>query len=378
MRAANGAWENKEMDIITTVLGIIVGLIALTFLVVIHELGHAIVARRNGVVVEEFGIGFPPRAWSRKLRNGIEFSLNWLPLGGFVKMQGESDDSRKQGDYGSVSFWAKTKILLAGVLINYIAAFLIFTLLYWIGMPKVLPDQASLESHAGGSGAGIAAIQDGSPAQKAGLKTGDRITQVDNTHVGQGSDLITYTKAHAGKTVSIKYERAGHPEATSATLRPASDASEGLLGVSTVGIETLHATWSAPIAALLFSGQLIAATFQGFGTLFADLGQAHFAAAGSQVAGPVGIFGTIFPTALKDGPLWVLLVTGLISLSLAIMNTLPIPALDGGRWFVTALFRVLRRPLGKELEERIHGTGFMILLLLIGLITVLDIGRLIK
>ena len=96
-------------------LGIIVGLIILVFLVVVHELGHGIIARRNGVVVEEFGIGFPPKAWAKKIKKSILgknvlFTLNWLPLGGFVKLQGENDAASRKGDYGAASFWVKTKI----------------------------------------------------------------------------------------------------------------------------------------------------------------------------------------------------------------------------------------------------------------------------
>ena len=124
--------------------GIILGLLILVILVVVHELGHAIVARRNGVVVEEFGIGFPPRAWSKKLKSGILFSLNWLPLGGFVKLQGEHDSAKKKGDYGAASYWVKTKILLAGVLMNWVVAALLLTVLAWTGLPKVLPDQFSM------------------------------------------------------------------------------------------------------------------------------------------------------------------------------------------------------------------------------------------
>ena len=92
------------------IFGIILGLLILVILVVVHELGHAIIARRNGVVVEEFGIGFPPRAWAKKLKNGVLFSLNWLPLGGFVKLQGENDSANKKGDYGAASYWAKTRM----------------------------------------------------------------------------------------------------------------------------------------------------------------------------------------------------------------------------------------------------------------------------
>lgn len=346
---------------------------------VIHELGHAIVASRNGVVVEEFGIGFPPRVWGRKLRNGVLFSLNALPLGGFVRMQGESDDSRNKGDYGRANLWAKAKILLAGVGVNYVAAIVIFSVLYVIGIPKVLPDQFSYAGAAATDGATVSDVQKGSPAQAAGLRDGDRITRIDGTAIGQSTDLTSYTAAHPGKTVSITYVHDGRMQSTTATLRPASARDQGLLGITTALTETLHAAWyQAPIAGVVFAWQLIVATFQGFGTLFSDLGQAHFAAAGNQVAGPVGIFGTIFPNALRLGGVWLLLVVGLISLSLAIMNTLPIPALDGGRLFVTLVFRVLRRPLPKNLEEKIHGTGFIILLGLIALITVLDIGKLFR
>ncbi len=378
LRASAGS-ENNILTYLTTILGIIVGLLSLVFLVVIHELGHAIIARRNGVVVEEFGIGFPPRAWSKKLKNGVLLSLNWLPLGGFVKMQGESDDSKGQGDYGAATLGAKTRILLAGVAVNYIAAILIFTVLYITGMPKVLPNQFSLENNSGAtSGAVISNVQADSPAHAAGLQPGDVVTKINDKTIKGSSDLTTFTKSHVSQNITITYKRSGATKMATTMLRPASDASKGNLGTTSTSIETLHATWSAPIAGIAFSGQLIAATFQGFGTLFADLGTAHFAAAGDQVAGPVGIFGTIFPNALRSGATYIALTIGLISLSLAIMNTLPIPALDGGRWFVTVLFRVLRKPLNKEREERIHGTGFMVLLGLIGLITIIDVGRLFR
>ena len=158
-------------------LGIIIGLLALVFLVVVHELGHAIVARRNGVVVEEFGIGFPPRAWGRKLKNGILLSLNWLPLGGFVKLQGEHDAAEGKGDYGAATYWQKTKILLAGVAINWLVAALLLTVLAWTGLPKVLPNQFTVagDTSVQKRPVEIQTLSAGSPADKAGHKSGDGI-----------------------------------------------------------------------------------------------------------------------------------------------------------------------------------------------------------
>ena len=129
--------------------GVLLGLFVLILLVVLHELGHAIVAKRNGVKVEEFGIGFPPAAkkWKVKrsfLGEDVTFSLNWLPLGGFVRLKGEYDSAKGEGTYGGSTFWVKTKILLAGVVMNWITAIVLFTILAVIGMPKILSNQVQL------------------------------------------------------------------------------------------------------------------------------------------------------------------------------------------------------------------------------------------
>src|SRR5579884_2711868 len=121
-----------------SILLLIIGLLLFVGLVVVHEFGHLLAARRNGVIVEEFGIGFPPTAWSKKLKNGILLSLNWLPLGGFVRLKGEHDADRQKGSYGRASLKTKTKIMLAGVGMNLIAAFVIFMVLAWVGMPKLV------------------------------------------------------------------------------------------------------------------------------------------------------------------------------------------------------------------------------------------------
>ena len=168
------------------VWGIVIGVIALTILVVLHELGHALVARRNGVRVEEFGIGFPPAAYKKKVKKSflgknVVYSVNWLPLGGFVKLQGEHDDDKKTGDYGAATFWQKTKILLAGVAMNWLAAAVLLMLLAWFGLPQLVPHQFTVagDTHVVYNPVVLASVEKDLPAESAGLKSGDAVISVN-------------------------------------------------------------------------------------------------------------------------------------------------------------------------------------------------------
>jgi len=375
------------------VIGILVGLIILVFLVVVHELGHAIVARRNGVVVEEFGIGFPPRAWARKLKNGVLFSLNWLPLGGFVKMQGEHDSADKKGDYGAATFWQKTRILLAGVIINWLVAVVLLTILALTGLPKILPNQFVIPSDATSTSQSveITALTPDYPAVKAGLKEGDRVLRFNGQEVPTIQSLIDQTKASAGKTAEVIYSRDGVESSVDVTLR--SDATVPDFGAGLSQSELTKSTWSAPIVGVVTTGQFTWATLQGVGNLIGNLfsgivlqlspnqamrqqGSSNLQQVSQSVTGPVGILGVIFPQAEKAGPTQLIFLTAIISLTLSVMNVLPIPALDGGRWFTMALFRIIRKPLTKNREEKIQATGFIILIGLIILITIGDVTKL--
>lgn len=376
-------------------IGIIVGLLILCFLVVVHELGHAIVAARNGVVVEEFGIGFPPRAWARKLKNGVLFTLNWLPLGGFVKMQGENDAADKPGDFGAATFWGKTKIMFAGVVINWLVAAALLTILAWTGLPKVVPNQFHIKSDTTfvESPVQIGSVIKGSAADKAALKTGDKLLRFAGATVPTSQSLADNAKAHSGQTVDIIYSRKGKEHIVHATIAASNKDNKGYLGVGLSQEERLRATWSAPIVGVVTTGQFTAVTFQGLGDLFANLGKGIFlqlspnhhnrqqasadlSAAGDSVAGPVGILGVIFPAAEQAGLTQLTLLTAIISLTLAVMNVLPVPALDGGRWYMMALFRLFKKPLTKDREEKIVGTSFLTLLALIVIVTVSDVGKL--
>jgi len=375
--------------------GIILGLIILVILVVIHELGHAIVARRNGVVVEEFGVGFPPRAWKKKLKNGILFTLNWLPLGGFVKLQGEHDSASGKGDYGAATYWQKTKILLAGVGINWLAAALILTVLAWTGLPKIIESQFSIaaDTTIERQPVEIAQVVPNSPASDAGLKIGDQILRFDGQEVPSAQVLTDQTETNKGETVEVIYSRDGMESTANVTLRETNEDKQGYLGVGSGQREKLYATWSAPIVGIGTTVQFTLVTLQGIGDLLWNLvsgivlqfspngetretGGANLETAGNSVAGPVGILGTIFPQAEQAGLTQLMFLTAIISLTLAVMNALPIPALDGGRWFVMTLYKVRGKTLTKEKEEQIQGTGFMALLLLIVVITIADVGKL--
>ena len=385
------------MEIVGFILSVIAGVLLLVFLVVVHELGHAIVARRNGVVVEEFGIGFPPRAWGKKLKNGILFSLNWLPLGGFVKLQGENDSANKKGDYGAANLWAKTKILLAGVGINWLVAVILFTFLALTGLPKfagVVDNQFTIPSDTTEvrQPVSIANVVAGSPADKAGLKAGDQLLRFNGLPIDQPSNLNSFTQQNHGKTVEIIYKRGNIENKAKVSLLGTNVNGKGYLGVGPTQRTMYKSTWSAPIVGVVTTYQLTEATLKSLGSMVANLatgiaqklstdpgtrnqGGEKLNEIGANVAGPVGILGIIFPAAVQAGPGTLILLTAIISLTLAVMNILPIPALDGGRLFVTLLFRVLKKPLTKEREEKIHATGFMVLMALVVIVTVADVAK---
>ena len=351
-------------------------------LVVVHEWGHFIAARRNGVEVEEFGIGFPPKVWGKKIKTANSkflFSINLLPLGGFVKLKGENDADRRPGTFGAATMKNKVKIMLAGVAMNLLVAILLFSALAVIGMPKLVPNQFTIASDTTVTreiDIITANVVENSPAQKAGIVQGDRLVSIADTKISRFSEVGELTEANAGKTVPIVIERGGSTQVVQASLNQTND--DGYLGVGTDtgdnAIQLQRSTWSAPIVGAGLSVQLTGLTFQGLGKVFSSLFHGDTKTASEQVTGPVGIF-KILETGSQIGFSFVIMIIAIISLSLAIMNALPIPALDGGRLFVTLLFKGLKKPLTKEKEELIHGTGFVALIGLIILITIVDVKR---
>lgn len=392
------------------VLGIIIGIVILMLLVVAHEFGHFIMARRNGVKVLEFGIGFPPRAkawikkggkwhklpksdWDQKQDSTI-LSLNWLPIGGFCSMDGESAADTRKGTFGAASFWSKTKILFGGVLMNWLVAFVLLTILAFTGMPQFLNNQFYLSNDANISGEGVTVheVMANSPAEQAGFQTGDQILAVGDTKIMYPTDVTAYGQDHAGQEVKYQIKRGN--ETQDLTVKLNSSDANYLLGVSmSFGQTFIRSTWSAPIVGFMTTLQLTGETFRGLGVMIWNLvsgivsqfstdsvvreaGQSAISAAGDSVSGPIGIIGTIFPAFASSGASNLAFLAALISVSLACMNVLPIPALDGGRWLLIAIYKLRKKPLSKATEEKIVSRAFMVLLILIALISILDIIRL--
>lgn len=386
-------------------IGIIIGVFVLVLLVVVHELGHAIVARRNGVEVKEFGVGFPPKAYSKKpkqsfLGKNVEYSWNWLPLGGFVRLKGEYDSSSKKGDYGAASYWAKTKILFAGVAVNWIVAALLLTVLAWTGLPKIIDNQFTVASDTHliveePAEITLNGIREDSAAQKAGLQKGDEIIAVNGKKLTSGKQLANETKEHSGDNLRLTIDRKG--QALEKTVQLAEDPKDGksYLGVSMTerrAREAIQATWSAPLVGIGTAAQLTGVTLEGLGDIVVklatglvdkfsadeqvrEMGNQKIDEVSNGVAGPVGILGVIFPQAGQAGVTSVVFLAAIVSLSLAVMNALPIPALDGGRWATMTLYKIRGKVLTKEKEENIQAAGMLVLLGLVLLITIADIGK---
>ena len=420
-------------------LGVIVGLIVLMFLVTAHEFGHFLAARRNGVNVLEFGIGFPPRAiawikdpktgkwrrlpkkeWEKEkvtkvvysdgdknlAQKGMVFSLNWLPIGGFCQMDGESAEDSRKGTFGAAKFWAKTKILFAGVAMNWLVAFIIFTILAWTGMPEFLDGQFTVEADTRTESVPVQIIlvAEGSPAERAGLLSGDYIIAVDGEELSYTSEITDYNETKAGEEVvytvmrgadeeCIKMETCDEARIVEATVTLNEKDAEYLLGVTMETSQSKsYSTWSAPIVGAGLTLQLTGETFKGVGMMVWNLisgvgsqfsldasvresGQEAISSVGDSVSGPVGIIGVLFPAFTSAGPENLAFLAALISVSLACMNVLPIPALDGGRWFLIAIYKLRKKKLTKATEEKIVSRAMVVLLALIAIVTILDIVR---
>jgi len=342
--------------------------IILSILVLVHELGHYTVARFIGVHVEEFGFGLPPRIWGKKIGRTI-YSLNWLPIGGFVKLAGEDQEGLVKVKDGKLKeyFFARSKkeraaILIAGVVMNFVLA---------VGITTYLLTQGIFEQV---GRVHIEKIVAGSPADKAGLKEADIVTAIEGKTVAEPKDLIETTRAKTGEKVTLTVDRKGESLTIVLVPRKEFPEGEGPMGVSISDLEEKKYSWSqAPGKALVMNLERGRDMLVAIGSMVWRVVQ--FQSPGADVAGPIGI-AQVTGQAMKFGMKAVLEFMSILSLNLAVLNILPIPALDGGRLLFVFLEKIFGRRVKPAFEQSTHQIGMIILLVLIALISINDILRL--
>jgi regulator of sigma E protease len=364
-------------------LVILLIIVLFALLVILHEAGHFIAAKRGGVDVEEFGIGFPPKLWGKKV-GGTLYSINLFPLGGFVRMKGEDAADDGPGTFGAARFSVKAKVLLAGVGMNLITAIVILYGLCLTGLPALGPtfEPSFLHSmYAQPKQLLLAQVESGSPAAKDGLVRGDYVLKANGKTMVTDTDLSNFTKDHAGQAVTFEVRSGNVTHNVRVQLR-GPNAKDGYLGVVSQQVYKLrYSPLSSVVAAVYITGALFVATIVGvvdlivaIPALILGLFSSAVPAAAQNASGPLGIF-FILKSISALGYAYVFVFMANIAVALAAFNVLPLPALDGGRLAVIAIQKVTKRHISAELEARIHGIGFMALIGLMCLITVYDLRK---
>ena len=358
---------------ILLVLGILV------FLIVIHELGHFIASKIFRVKVDEFGIGYPPRAFTFGTWDGTEYTINWLPFGGFVRLCGEHGETMQKGSFTAAPKYAQAIILVAGVTMNALAAWFLFAGALHIGIPREIPEGKATPENVQ---LFVNRIIDGSPAAVAGLKVGDQIVGIQDsaTHVAvelRPSKVVAFIGSRGGKQIDITYRRSEKEDTV--TVTPAHAVVEESANRPAVGFGMLLVTdEKLPWIQSLRDGSrsVIAAledTARSLWKLVSD------AAAGqpnlSEIVGPVGLVDFV-GNASRHGIGHVLALAGFISINLAVINLIPIPALDGGRLLLLGVETVIRRPPHKLTVQVMNFLGVGLIVLLMVTVTYHDIVRL--
>jgi len=347
---------------ISALVTVIAVVLIFTLMVLAHEVGHFIVARRAGVKIEEFGIGYPPRILTFAKRGETEFTLNLIPVGGFVRMLGE-EDPQAPGSLASKSKLARGLVLSAGSIMNILLAVALLSGVYMIG---------TLTADVNEPGAGIYEVMAGSPADLAGLELGDTVVAVDGQAVEDYEALSRYTHSHLGEEISLTIQRDGKP-VPSVDITPRSEwpEDEGPIGI---GIGPALVIKSYPIWEAIPRG-----VYETFVWLFAIFQWAVAVVRGlvaPQVSGPIGIVQAT-SEAVQYGLTDTMRFAAFLSTQLGIINMLPFPGLDGGRLVFVVLEAIRRgKRISPEKEGLVHVIGMVILLGFVLAVSYFDVVRL--
>lgn len=375
----------------------IVFIVILGTLILVHELGHFVVARRNGVSAEEFGFGFPPRVigtykdkkgkrrWvfgNKEIEEEIKdreetvYSLNLIPLGGFVKITGQDGESKNDPkSFAAQSIWTRFKILFAGVGMNFVLAVVLFYLAFMFGLPEVVGDEVEDPN----SKIQISLVASESPAKQAGLKMGDEVVSISDEQgeveirtVAQLQEMITKNK---GNEIQVEVVHMGDDESVMIGVTPRKEMLEGEkpLGVALVRTAHVkHGQIDLMIMAVKTTWMIVVAIFAFLWDLILKLFTSE--PVGAEVAGPIGIV-IMTSQVTRMGLAFVLQFAALLSVNLAIINLLPIPALDGGRILFLAIEKLKGSPVSEKIEGTMHTIGFFFLIGLMVLVAVCDVAN---
>lgn len=347
--------------------------IVLSVLVLVHELGHFLVAKKAGIKVEEFGFGYPPRIFSKKIGETV-YSVNWLFFGGFVRLYGEELGEGIKGKDSKQAFWGKSKrartlVITSGVLANFVLAVVVFSIVYsFSGIPF---KTGRIK---------IAGLLPNSPAVQSGLKQEDIILKINDEKLKDVNDFIKLIDEKKGQEVILTIQRDSDVLILSITPRTSPPQGEGPLGVLVSDVEVRkYPFWQMPWRGTIEGfkeafgwASLILGSLQ---KMVVDL--VFHGMVPKDVAGPIGIF-QITGVVAQSGLLNILQFMGILSVNLAVINILPLPALDGGRLVFIIYEAITRRKPKPYFEQWVNTAGMAFLLLLIVLITINDIGRLVK
>jgi len=363
-------------------MSIIIFLIALAVLILVHEFGHFITAKKSGVRVDEFGIGFPPKLFGKKYGE-TEYTFNLIPFGGFVKIFGENPDEESlHGPDKKRSFvyqpkWRQAMIIFAGVFFNFIFAWALISIGFMSGMPMPVSSAPS-GIEVKDARVVVTGVEEGTPAKVAGISSGDALLSFSTSRETLESVSIENVQAfiarHGGEDIDVVYMRGGETIVTQVIPRSGIFSDVPAIGISMdeIGIVSLlphRAIWEGG----KMSVNLTVAIAVAFGGLIVDVFQGE--AELSNLTGPIGIIGLVGDAA-GFGFAYLLGFIAFISLNLAVLNLLPIPALDGGRLFFLAIETVKGSPLSPRFVNTAHMVGFIVLILLMVVVTYHDIIRL--
>jgi len=348
----------------------------LGILILVHEFGHFLTAKRAGAKVEEFGVGFPPRVLGIK-RGETIYSINLFPIGGFVKIYGEDGGKKKDPrSFASKSIGTRSFIIVAGVLMNIAFAAILLSFGHFAGLPQVIDDENI--TRAKNISVRIVEVAESSPAQESEIQVGDTIFGMRAgkdviSDIGNIETVQSFTSSHLGESLILSLKRGDEILEKEITPRKDAPEGEGPMGIAMVRTgEVSYPFYIAPLKGIESTFLLTLGTLKAFGGILADLITTRTFK--GELAGPVGI-AVLTGQVQKMGFIFLLQFMALISINLAIINVLPFPALDGGRLLFLGIEKIKGSPVNQKYEKMAHTIGFALLILLMIVITFRDIGR---